>query len=222
MGIVTIKAVLYILMVIISSGMFVYTVIAGGLTWIKASNAGILQFHKIFHRAFYWIYYIIVLASLAVSIFNFTEARACRNVIEDSKAVGVQAFLAYDEELSQIQIENEDLYIKQKTADYLAKMAHHKQNGFFYLFMAMLWLSMMLLNTGFITLKGYYPMGIQKPKRIMVESRDGELQFYLMTSKKNKENKPLMKLKDTPENRDYCEPLLRKRKRVKGNEYAQS
>lgn len=61
MGIVTIRVLFYILMVSVSGGTFLYTVFAGGLTWIKASNAGILQFHKIFNRAFYWIYYIIVI-----------------------------------------------------------------------------------------------------------------------------------------------------------------
>ncbi|MBR1528208.1 MAG: hypothetical protein IJ642_02760 [Oscillospiraceae bacterium] len=217
MGIVTIRAVFYILMVIVSGSMFLYTVVAGGLTWIKAANAGILQFHKIFHRAFYWIYYVIVIASLAVSVFNFTEARTCRSVVEDSQAVGIQAFLAYEEEISQMQIENEEVYLSQKTAEYLQKMSHHQQNGFFYLFMAMLWFSMMMMNTGFVTLKGYYPFGVQRPKRILIEAREGELYFYLAVNKKRKENKPLMKMKDTPENRSYCEPLFRKRKQVKGS-----
>ena len=96
-------------------------------------------------------------------------------------------------------------------------MMRHQQNGFFYLFMAMLWFSMMMLNTGFITRKGYYPMGAQRPKRILTERSDGELCFYLVINKKTKERKLLMQLKDTPENREYCEPLLRIQNRVKGS-----
>ncbi len=217
MGIVEIRAVFYILMVSVSGGMFLYTVFAGGLTWIKASNAGILQFHKIFHRAFYWIYYIIVIVSLAVSVLNFTEAHTCRSVINDSQTVGIQAFLAYEEENTEMQIENQELYISQKTQEYFDKMMRHQQNGFFYLFMAMLWFSMMMLNTGFITRKGYYPMGAQRPKRILTELSDGELCFYLVINKKTKERKLLMQLKDTPENREYCEPLLQRQNRVKGS-----
>ena len=67
----TIRAVFYILMISFSGGLFLYTIVAGGLTWIKASNAGILQFYKVFSKAYYWIYYLIVIVSLAVSAMNF-------------------------------------------------------------------------------------------------------------------------------------------------------
>lgn len=191
MGAVTVRTVFYILMLCISGGLFLYTLLAGGMTWIKASNAGILQFHKLFHRIFYWCYYGIVIVSLIVSIVNFTEAYRCQKVIEVIQ-----------------------------TQEYIQKMQHDRQNGFFYLFMAMLWFSMMMLNTGFITAAGYYPMGAQKPKKLLVESKEGELQFYLLSEQKHTLNKPILKLKDTPENRKQFAPLFRKRKTMKGNGYA--
>ncbi len=213
-GIVTVRAILYILMIAVSGGLFLYTITAGGLTWIKASNVGILRFHKIFHKSFYWFYYMIVVASLVVSVLNFTEARSCRNVIEASKTVGVQAFLAYEEEFTEI--ENEAVYIAEKQQEYFQKMNHNQQNGFFYLFMALLWFSMMMLNTGFVTVRGYYPLGSLKAKKLLAEAKDGELQFYLLPIKKGERTKPFLTIKDTPKNRKDYAPLLEKKKRVKG------
>ncbi|MBE6875931.1 MAG: hypothetical protein E7496_04285 [Ruminococcus sp.] len=217
MGISTIRAVFYILTVSVSGGLFLYTVVAGGLTWIKASNAGILQFHKIFHRMFYWCYYVVVIVSLVISVLNFTESHSCREVLEASQTVGIQAFLAYEEEAGEIQLPDEELYIAQKRQEYLEKMSRHQQNGFFYLFMGMLWFSMMMLNTGFITQQGYYSMGALKPRKLLTEAKEGELQFYLLPLKRGERNKPLMKIKDTPENRNYFAPLIQKRKGVNLN-----
>ncbi|GEM_PF-3283845 len=218
MGIYTVRSVFYMLMIIISGGLFLYIILAGGMTWIKASNAGIIQFHKIFSRGFYYIYYMIVIASLVVSVLNFTESYTCRQVIRDSEAVGVQAFLAYEElpPAAAEEIEDPEFYIMQKKQEYLARIAHHRQNGFFYLFMGMLWFSMMMLNTGFITEAGYFPLGAQKPQKLLAEAKDGELQFYLMTKKKSSRNKPLLKIQDTPQNRKIFDTLLKK-KIMKGN-----
>ena len=214
MGISTIRTIFYIMTVSVSGGLFLYTVVAGGLTWIKASGAGILQFHKIFHRMFYWCYYLIVIISLIISVLNFTEAHSCRNLLEASRAVGIQAFIAYEEEAGEIQILDEELYMAQKQQEYLEQMHRHQQNGFFYLFMGMLWFSMMMLNTGFVTQKGYYPMGSLKPRQLLSEAKDGELQFYLLPLKRGERNKPLLKIKDTPENRNYFASLIQKRKGV--------
>ncbi|MBR1554092.1 MAG: hypothetical protein IJ644_01725 [Oscillospiraceae bacterium] len=214
MGISTIRTVFYILTVSVSGGLFLYTVVAGGLTWIKASNAGILQFHKIFHRMFYWCYYLIVIVSLVISVLNFTEAHSCRDVLEASQTVGIQAFIAYEEQNGEIEIPDENLYMSLKQQEYTEQMHRHQQNGFFYLFMAMLWFSMMMLNTGFVTQKGYYPMGSLKPRKLLAEAKEGELQFYLLPLKRGEGNKPLLKMKDTPENRSYFASLIQKRKGV--------
>lgn len=214
MGISTVRAVFYILTVSVSGGLFLYTVVAGGLTWIKASNAGILQFHKIFHRMFYWCYYAVVIISLVISVLNFTESHSCCEVLEASEAVGIQAFLAYEEQAGEIQITDEASYIAQKQQEYLEQMHRHQQNGFFYLFMGMLWFSMMMLNTGFVTQKGYYPIGSLKPQKLLAEAKEGELQFYLLPIKRGERNKPFLKMKDTPENRNYFASLIQKRKGV--------
>lgn len=211
-GIVTVRTVLYVLMIAVSGGLFLYTVLFGGLTWLKASSAGILRFHKIFNKSFYWLYYMIVIASLAVSVLKFAEAHICRNVIEASETVGVQAFLAYEEEFTDIQTENEVAYITAKQQEYLQKMNHNQQNGFFYLFMALLWFSMMLLNTGFVTVKGYYSLGSLKPRKILGEVRKGKLQFYLLPVRNKKKAKPFLIIRDTPENRKNYAPLLEKEK----------
>ena len=102
----------------------------------------------------------------------------------------------------------------QKQQEYLEQMHRHQQNGFFYLFMGMLWFSMMMLNTGFVTQNGYYPMGSLKPRQLLSEAKDGELQFYLLPLKRGERNKPLLKIKDTPENRNYFASLIQKRKGV--------
>ena len=209
MGIVTIRAIFYILMVSVSGGMFLYTVFAGGLTWIKASNAGILQFHKLFKKGFYWFYYLVVIASFSVSVLNFAQAYAQQNVLKATETLGIQAFLSYEESEEYIPQEQENDYFVQKTQEYLRKINRQQQNGFFYLFMGLLWFSMMMLNTGFITEKGYYPLGALKPKRLFVRVRDGELCFYLTNHKKEK---PLLCVEDTPKNRNYYAALLQKRK----------
>ncbi len=208
-GIHAVRAILYVLMIAISGGFFLYTIFAGGLTWLKASDAGILQFHKLFKKGFYWFYYLVVIVSVAVSVLNFAKAYSQQNVLKAAETIGTQAFLTYEESGEVIPEEQENTYFVEKTQEYLRKINHQQQNGFFYLFMAMLWFSMMMLNTGFITEKGYYQLGSLKPKRLFVKADGGELRFYLSN---NKKEKPLLRVKDTPKNRNYYAALLQKRK----------
>lgn len=207
MGISTVRAVFYILMVAISGGLFLYTIAAGGLTWIKASAAGILQFHKIFHKAYYWCCYLVVMISLMISVLYFADSYFCKNVTEASYAVGIQAFLA-DEENTEREIEDEEAYLTKKRQQYLNQAVHHEQNGFFYLFMSMLWFVMIIMNTGFITEKGYYPMYSLKAKELSAREQDGKLQFWLAENA----DKPFLILENTPENRSHFAPLLEKNK----------
>lgn len=212
MGVITLRTALYISMIAFSGIVFVITVIAGGFTWIKAMNAGILQFHKIFSRAYYWVYYIIMIASLVVSVMNFTGAYTCRKVISDSEVIGIEAYLAYEETLSDTVLLSEEDYLAMKYEEYQNKAVHKRQNGFFYLFMSMLWFSMMILQTGFITQDGYYAMGSQKPRILIPVVEQEKICFYLADQKTGKRagdsEKCLFSVKDTMENRRYFEPVL--------------
>ena len=206
-GIHAVRAVFYVLMIAVSGGFFLYTVFVGGLTWLKASDAGILQFHKLFHKSFYWCYYLIVIASVFVSVLNFAQSYALQDTLKASETLGIQAFETEKVLQKSILPEQETDYLLKKTQEYLRKINRHQQNGFFYLFMGMLWFSMMMLNTGFITEKGYYQIGSLKPQRIFIKAVNGELRFYLKTSRK-----PILKVKDTSKNRNYYASLLQKRK----------
>ena len=208
-GIYAVRAIFYVLMIAVSGGFFLYTIFAGGLTWLKASDAGILQFHRLFRKWFYWFYYLIVIVSISVSVVNFVQAYAQQSVLKETEIEGIQAFLTYEASEESVPVELETDYFILKTQEYLRKINHHQQNGFFYLFMGMLWFSMMMLNTGFITKKGYYPLGSFRPKRLYVKADEGELCFYL-TNDKNE--KPLLVMKDTPKNRNYYASLLQRRK----------
>ena len=207
MGAVTVKTIFYVLMIMISGGIFLYTVLAGGLTWMKASCSGILQFHKIFPRVAYWCYYGIMLISLSFSMLNFIHVCSLENEMQEN--------MQYEQTMTESELSPEE-----ETQEYILKIYRYRQNGFFYLFMAMLWFSIIMMGTGFITAKGYYPMGAQKPKEMIIESKEGKLQFYLLPVKIGGVNKPLMELKDTPENRKQFASLFRKRKSVKGKRYA--
>ena len=208
-GIYATRTLCYVLMIVVSGGFFIYIVFAGSLTWLKASHAGILQFHRLFHKVWYWFYYLIIFASFFVSGLNFTQMFLCTDVLKKSETSGVQAFQEFERTELEIPEELEETYFLEKMQTYSNKMEHHRRNGFFYLFMGILWFSMMMMNTGFITRKGYYPLGAVKPQRMVAFRKKGQLIFYRITGKKNK---PFLKIKDTPENRRYYASLLQKRK----------
>lgn len=207
MGILTMRTLLYIGMIAMSGGVFLFTIIAGGLTWIRATNAGILQFHKVFSKAYYWICYVIVIASLVVSVMNFTSAYTCEKIVEDSKIIGIQAYMAYEELEFATDMIDEEIYLVEKYAEYQEKIMHQRQNGFFYLFMSMLWFSMMITQTGFITQNGYYPMCLQKPKKLISQIEHDEICFYLMQKGKCAD-KSLFCVKNNLDNRRYFAPIL--------------
>lgn len=222
MGILTIRTALYLGVIGLGFVLFVYTVIAGGMTWLKAMNSGILQFHKIFPRIYYWANYILMIACLVVSVMNFTGAYTCRRVIDDSEVIGTEAFSAYEEPEDRDYQDYQDYpdsgvdpeaYLLIKQSEYENKIDHQRQNGFFYLFLSMAWFSIMMLQTGFITQNGYYAMGAQKPKRLMPVQEQERICFYLVRNSRNKNQdqkseKCLFSMKDTPENIAYFTPLF--------------
>ncbi|MBR7083761.1 MAG: hypothetical protein IKI37_01040, partial [Oscillospiraceae bacterium] len=114
-GIYAVRAIFYVLMIAVSGGFFLYTIFAGGLTWLKASDAGILQFHRLFRKWFYWFYYLIVIVSISVSVVNFVQAYAQQSVLKETETEGIQAFLTYEASEKSIPVELETDYFILKT-----------------------------------------------------------------------------------------------------------
>lgn len=137
-----------------------------------------------------------------------------KKTIEESKSSGVQAFFIQEKMPLYPKIQNEEVYLAEKRKEYLEKSVHKQQNGIFYLFMALLWGSLLLMNVGFITKKGYYFLGAKKPQKLLVRCMKNYLAFYLESVQPEK---PLFMVADNPENRAMFAPLMKyvKRRKVK-------
>ena len=97
---------------------------------------------------------------------------------------------------------------QKRSPQYQKKGCTETAERIFYLFMSMLWFSLMINYTGFITREGYYPMCAQKPKKLVFRMNEKEIRFY--TEYVPKQDKPLLTVENTEYNRKYYAALLGK------------
>lgn len=183
-----------------------YVLVSGAITYSKAKREGILKFR--FPAKVLIMYFIFLILFLGVRALDSAAAAGkAQQVLAEAQTRGADAFLRAEDDRASV-ILDEERFIERKTLYYQKKAEEEQGNAYGFLGEMLLWSSLLVLNLGFVTEKGYYAMTARKPRRLLPEEKDGFL--LLFTERSAGTDKPLLRVPDTLENREKYAVLLNK------------
>lgn len=183
-----------------------FVLIGGILTLVRARKDGILKL--CFPGKVLLIAYLLVLICHGeVVLSSASYVHEVRQVLAEAQTVGADAFRRAENDSISI-ILDEGRYIELKTVQYQEKADKYQGKAYGYLGAFLCYGCCLMLLCGFVTKKGWYALTTLKPCRLLPEERNGELLFF--TERSAGTDKPLLRVKDTPENREKFAALLDK------------
>lgn len=181
-----------------------FVLIGGAMTFVRAKQDGILKL-CFPAKGLTICYLIVMLLHGFIAVSSASEAAKARQVLTEAQTAGAEAFLRAENDTVSV-ILDEERYIERKAAQYQEKADDNQGKAYGYFGAFLCYCCCFLLLFGFVTAKGYYSMAEQKPRRLIPEEKDGELRFFTERAV----DKPLLRVPDTPENREKYAALLNK------------
>lgn len=181
-----------------------YVLIGGIMTFVIAKRDGILKFRSPSKKLLI-AYLLVLICHGEVALSYASYAREARQVLAEAQTEGSEAFRRAENDTISIVLD-EARYIERKTAQYQEKADKNQGRAYGYLGAFLCYGCCLLLLHGFVTKKGWYALTERKPRRLIPEEKDGELRFFTEKAV----DKPLLRVPDTPENREKFAALLNK------------
>lgn len=196
------KNVLFMVCLVIGCIGLLFVLVGGTMTYVRAKRAGILKF-RVPSRTLLLSYLLVVLLNGCISMIFASDAAKARQVLADAQMMGSQAFLQAENDTATVVLD-EERYVEQKAGQYQRKADENQGKAYGYLGAALCYGCTLLLWMGFVTKEGWLGMTERKPRRLIPAEKDHELQFFIGKTK----DKPLLRVPDTPENREKYAALL--------------